>query len=337
MKITIETRDNVIWNKDKIALQIAKSMSTGDTIDINLNKEGPDCQQIGLYDLLKTSATLFNYSLKNITIHTCNALEKHKEINIIFTPSLHLLCRELNKKYDFNNIEKKFKLKHFGSFVGRSNAPRLLLSTYLHKHHNDKSILTYQYKFNDDYHRTEIGFESLINDFNKKNISDEASFLEKCPRQIFKFDFKFDKNNSIDFSSELHKQEKGKFIDLYKEFFLEVVSETYYSGNSFFLTEKIFRPILLKTPFIVQGPKFFLKNLSKLGFKTFDKWWDEGYSKDPYNWQPTEIIKVLNTISQFDQKKINQILQEMQPVLIHNQQTLLNLNETDFKKAFNYK
>jgi len=335
MKINVETRDGIIWNKDIVALEIAKCMSTGDKLQIDLKSEGPDCKHIGLYDLLYMSAELFNYDLSKIDLYSCNALEKHDTINIIFTPSLHLLDRELRKKYDFMSIKKNNQLKHFGRFIGRSNSPRLMLSTYLDNHYADKSILTYQYKFNEEYHRREIGLEGLINDYNKKDISSECKFLQSCPRQVVDIDFKFNKTTTDDFSSQLHLQENGKFIDVYRQFFVEIVSETYFSGNTFFLTEKIFRPILLKTPFIVQGPQWFLYNLKKLGFKTFDQWWDEGYSEDPADYQPTEIQKVIATLAALSVNQISTMYEEMQSILDFNQKRLLELTIDDFANIGN--
>lgn len=332
MKVIVESRDGIIWNKDIVALKIAKGMSIDCNLHIDLNQEGPDCEQIGLYNLLYKCADLFDYDTKKITIHTCNSLEKHDNINIVFRPSLHLLTRELNKNYKFLSFEKNPQLKHFGRFIGRSNAPRLLISTYLDNHYSDKSILTYQYKFGDEYHRTEIGLESLINDYNKNDIISECKFLQSCPRQVIDLDFKFNKESSIDFSSQLHNKEDGKFIEVYRDFFVEIISESYFNGNTFFLTEKIFRPILLKTPFIVQGPQHFLNNLKKLGFKTFDNWWDEGYSEDPASWQPTEIMKLIDEISLWDKNKINQTYKEMKPILEHNRKVLNTLTSDDFEK-----
>ena len=325
MKVTIETRDNIIWNKDIVALQIAKIMSVSSKLEIDLNNEGPDCEKLGLYDLIDRCAELFNYDIKNINLYTCNPLEKHNRINVIFQPGLHLLDRELKKNYDFLSIKKNSQLKHFGRFIGRSNAPRLLLSTYLDSFYRDKSISTYQFKFDDDYHRDEIGLENLFNDFKKLDILSECQFLQSCPKQIINLDFKFNKKSNDDFSSQLHQQEQGKFIDIYKEFFVEVVSETYFSGNTFFLTEKIFRPILLKTPFIVQGPQWFLYNFKKLGFKTFDQWWDEGYSEDPANHQPFELCKVIDFISKFSIEQLQDIYHDMNHVLEHNYNRLFEL------------
>ena len=330
MNVIVETRDGVIWDKEQVILQCAKCMSMGDKMVIDLNNEGPDCQQIGLYDILNQCAKLFDYDLSKIELQTCNMMETHDTITITKTPSLHLLQRELKKGYEFRTAHKKTQLKHFGRFIGRSNAPRLILSAYLDEHYRDKSLLTYQYKHHDDYHRNEIGLESIINDYGIANIEKECKFLASCPRQIVPLDFQYNKDLTDDFSSQLHKAEQGKFIDVYSDFLVEVVSETYFNGNTFFLTEKIFRPILLKTPFIVQGPQWFLHHLRDLGFKTFAHWWDEGYSEDPADWQIEEIKKVIKSIASMSNVQLQQMYIQMQSVLEHNQKRLLKLTEKDF-------
>lgn len=329
MKITIETRDGLIWNKDNVAIQIAKCMSTGSKLEIDLNLEGPDCKRLGLYDLLEKCAELFDYDVSYIDLYTCNLLEQHNTINVIFQPSLHLLTREFEKEYYKQLPGKNANPKHFGRFIGKSNAPRLLLSAYLDKNYANKSIQSYQFKFNDDYHRDEIGLESLITDFDKQNILHECKFLQTCPREVIRSDFKFVKDNQKDFSSQLHDQQQGEFIKVYKNFFVEIVSESYYTGKTFFITEKTFRPMLLKTPFIIQGPRYFLHFLKDLGFKTFDSWWDEGYSEDPASHQPFEIQKTIDSIAEFSYKDLNTIYNEMQDILEHNYKRCLTLSKED--------
>lgn len=331
--MSIETRDRIIWNKDRVVIDLLNAMQSSPTIVIDLRLEGPDANDLGLYDLIYKCAQTCNYSLNNITLVTCNQLEQHPDINIIIKPPLHLLARELNKNYSHTCI-KKHTLKHFGRFVGRSSAPRLLLSTYLDKNYSKQTISTYHFNLEDDYHRDEIGLETLMTYYNINDVTDYAKFLASCPRTIDNIEFRYDKSRSItgfDFSTQLHVLEKDRFISKYQEFFVEVVSETFFNGNTFFITEKTIRPMLLKTPFIVQGPTGFLKNLRKLGFKTFSKWWDEGYDEDPPSWSIKEIIKVIDSISKLSQNDIRNMLEDMQPVLKHNYNVLVNLKEEDFE------
>ena len=315
-------------------MDLLHAMRTSESITVDLRREGPDAADVGLYKLIEMCAMETNYSLSNITITTCNQLEYHDKINIDIKPPMHLLSRELNKNYSHDCI-KNNNLKHFGRFVGRSNAPRLFLSTYLDKNYNDKTISTYHFNLDDDYHKDEIGLETLITSYNISDVTDCAKFLASCPRTIDNIVFKYQKERSVngnDFSTQLHELEKDKFISKYRQFFVEIVSETFFNGNTFFITEKIVRPILLKTPFIVQGPVNYLKNLRKLGFKTFHDFWDEGYDEDPVQHSIKEITKVIDAISQEPTDELNWMLYNMKDILDHNYNTLLNLTEKDFEK-----
>lgn len=332
MVIHIPTRDRVIWNKEKIFVEIAKVMSAGIPFTIDLLKEGPDARDLGLFSVLELFAEKFNFDMKKITLKTCNIVEHHSQIQIKSNWSKHLLNRELKKEYNINQ-SKNNDLLHFGRFIGRSNSPRLFLSQYLHHCYPNETISTYHYKYNDDYHKDDVGLERLSIEFNIKDLTPYAEFLNLCPITLNSIDFTFQKdNNELDFSSQLHQIEKNSFINLYKKFFVEIVSETYYNGNTFFLTEKTFRPILLKTPFIIQGPQWFLKRLKQLGFKTFDRWWDEGYDEDSPNWSIHEIVKVIDFIAQKSTAELYQMYKEMQPILLHNQKLLFNLTDQDFEK-----
>ena len=121
---------------------------------------------------------------------------------------------------------------------------------------------------------------------------------------------------------------------VYHKFFVEIVAETYSTGKTFYPTEKIWRPILLKTPFIVQGPQNYLENLKKLGFKTFDRWWNENYSLNTYDYQLVEISKVLKEISKWSCEDMRRVYSEMEDTLEHNYNVMMNLKNEDFVEAF---
>ena len=117
----------------------------------------------------------------------------------------------------------------------------------------------------------------------------------------------------------------------YYNFLVEIVCETYYTGRTFFPTEKTWRAIMLETPFIVQGPQWHLHRLRDLGFQTFDRWWDEGYAEDPSDHQPYEIVKVIDSIAEKSIQELNTMYQEMQPILQHNKKRLMELTGEDFE------
>jgi hypothetical protein len=149
-------------------------------------------------------------------------------------------------------------------------------------------------------------------------------FLKKTPMSI----------DTIQSYPILHGDKVYDILTQYQKIFVDIVNLPYFSGNTFYLDEKIWRPILTKTPFIVQGPQNFIKNLKKLGFQTFDRWWNEGYSEDPPDYQVGLIIENIQMISNWDIQKLSTVYNEMKPILDHNYNVFMSLNQHTFKKAF---
>jgi hypothetical protein len=104
-----------------------------------------------------------------------------------------------------------------------------------------------------------------------------------------------------------------------QESFVYVVTETCYWERKCHLTEKIFKPIVSRMPFILVGPAHNLAYLRSYGFRTFDRWIDETYDtiEDPIE-RMHAIGVVLLDISNRSLDDLQEILCDMQEVLDHN-------------------
>lgn len=104
-----------------------------------------------------------------------------------------------------------------------------------------------------------------------------------------------------------------------QESFVYVVTETCFWEHKSHLTEKIFKPIISRMPFILVGCSFNLEYLKSYGFKTFDKWFDESYDciTDPLL-RLEAIGKLLKSICTRSNEELEQMLIEMNDVLEHN-------------------
>jgi hypothetical protein len=82
---------------------------------------------------------------------------------------------------------------------------------------------------------------------------------------------------------------------------IHVVTETVFDYPTVFVSEKTYKPILNKRPFILVASVGCLQNLKDAGFKTFNNFWDESYDSilDPTQRMLalTELIKSLCTKS----------------------------------------
>ena len=108
-------------------------------------------------------------------------------------------------------------------------------------------------------------------------------------------------------------------VDQCMETFLHVVTETCYWERKCHLTEKIFKPIILRQPFVLLGCARNLEYFKSYGFKTFDRWWDESYDyiEDPVK-RLQAVAAVVEYIASLTLGQLTVMLQEMEAVLEYN-------------------
>lgn len=101
--------------------------------------------------------------------------------------------------------------------------------------------------------------------------------------------------------------------------FCYLVTETCYWERKHHLTEKIFKPIVSRMPFVLAGPAHNLKYLREYGFKTFDRWIDESYDdiEDPIE-RMQAIGATMSKICSYSLTELEDMLKEMQGVLDYN-------------------
>lgn len=112
---------------------------------------------------------------------------------------------------------------------------------------------------------------------------------------------------------------------MYERTGIQIVTETLveYVNSSekkmLFLTEKTFKPISTKSPFIVLGQPGILKLLHQQGYTTFSEFWSEAYDEeeDPVR-RADMIIDVVNHLSKLQDKEFIDLLKNMQDVVEHN-------------------
>ena len=103
------------------------------------------------------------------------------------------------------------------------------------------------------------------------------------------------------------------------ESFLHVVTETCFWEEKTHLTEKIFKPIVAKQPFVLLGCTNNLEYLQSYGFRTFDKFWDESYDSiaDPVA-RLKAVVKIIHDICNMSDNELQNLLCEMSDILEHN-------------------
>lgn len=114
--------------------------------------------------------------------------------------------------------------------------------------------------------------------------------------------------------------------------FVSLITETHFYNkderdNVIFFTEKIDKVIGVGQPFIITSVPNYIGTLKKLGFKTFDRWWDESYDDEvDENRRLDKIINLVESLCKKDTIELQNMYKEMIPVLKHNQKVSLFLD-----------
>jgi hypothetical protein len=332
--IQIDVNDNYdFWFHSNVINEILSELINKNSVTINFNTEGPCAKTMGIYQLLENFSDALNIPHNNIEIRTHNQAEYHSTFKITKLSLAHSLPTVQNELFfDKERHTKDFcraDFKTFGCFVGRTTAHRLWISSQLYKNYKNQTNQTYHLNTADkkSLERSNLGIDYIISRSTDIQLARDATdFLRECPLYgpdvVEEYPITVGSNLNID--SE------------YSRFFLDIVSETYTDGNTFFPTEKTWRPIALKTPFLINGPVSFLKNLKKLGFKTFDGWWEESYDYDRHETRLEKMFNIIDHISKLSSTELNTMYGEMQEVLEHNYNNLYKITPKDFKTVFRY-
>jgi len=106
----------------------------------------------------------------------------------------------------------------------------------------------------------------------------------------------------------------------YEKTFISMVTETLVDEGTLFISEKIWKPIMVGHPFIVFGNLGTLKFLKSMGYRTFDKWISEEYDNEPDSGKRCNMItEELVKLSTKTIEELKLIRSEMNEVCDYNQ------------------
>lgn len=124
---------------------------------------------------------------------------------------------------------------------------------------------------------------------------------------------------------------------LYNETYFSVVTETFFFRKERpdeygrFLSEKTFKPVAMRHPFIIVSTPNFLKKFKELGYKSFSPWINEDYDEE--NDDATRmmmITKEIERLSTLSPDDLEQFLVAMREICEHNYQLLKNKKLHEF-------
>jgi uncharacterized protein YneF (UPF0154 family) len=117
----------------------------------------------------------------------------------------------------------------------------------------------------------------------------------------------------------------------YENTYFSIVSETNFFkvfAEGVFVSEKIFRPILKKHPFILVSRPHTLSIMRSIGYKTFDSIINEDYDKEEDDCKRMlMIVDEIDRLCHLNDDELRVFLNEAKKITEYNCNTLLNKRE----------
>jgi hypothetical protein len=197
------------------------------------------------------------------------------------------------------------KPKSFDILLGQVREHRTLIYDYINCNHlNDQVLMTY------------INYQEKIS----AEGNSGTWFWEDEGLEIIDTDLKWTVGQVRYYGQQMSLSQVAP-IQAYNQTAFSVVAETNFASDYVFHTEKIVKPILARRLFIVFGGHHYLKNLQRLGFKTFNNVIDESYDNEPDYVRRGEMI--CSQISYLLQQDQQQVLDAIRPIVEHNSQHMM--------------
>lgn len=299
-------------------------------LDQHIDEIPNDVDLIGL--------TFFHHDVKQIRVCVDSALEKSRYVIVYFCefngPEVANFEREYHEKYPnlqiFANAIPNYpsRLQHIGEWFMKLDNP----------YSNETWALDLLSRLSDDNHKSYkfdclLGRQTLVRDF----IADK--YHKSNHRQEFLFSY-FKNNlsdgiwNGLDISPDIDTsgrriQYQGELVsisnilpvDIYNQSHYSIISDTSCPNEFSFYTEKVAKPLIAQRLFVAFGNHSYLKNLQKIGFRTFDGIIDESYDliaddKSRWNeaWKQVEYLLTADPL--IVKGKISKIVQHNQDLIL---------------------
>jgi hypothetical protein len=302
-KFLLKPANDYIWNQlEFFDFLIANQ---GQPITVDTNEEGVDLISAGVYKLLGQ----FDY--QDVVIITNNLIESHPKYQIKHKNPFKFFSVS---QTDYSKYHYWSKEKVFACLFNRPLWHRIGLAAEIQCEHDAKSIINMRADPNNDDQRSLFELQKLF-EYAPNSVAKFAQIKNLWPCQIESVD-----TYTVGNTTTGHTDQLAHF---YLNFLIDVVAETWTQDNTFFPTEKTVRPMLLKKPMIVMGPKNYLEYLRQMGFRTFADFWDEEYDGYADTDRYLKILDLINKVSCKSIEELEHMYWDMQYTLDHNYNLLL--------------
>lgn len=107
---------------------------------------------------------------------------------------------------------------------------------------------------------------------------------------------------------------------------VHIVAETLFDTNKIYLTEKVFKPMVMSQAFVLFAPPGSLQYLRDYGFKTFDCCWDESYDlEQDSNIRMSKLLQLIDSLANMPINEFEDLYQRAVPIIRHNRQRFFDM------------
>lgn len=149
------------------------------------------------------------------------------------------------------------------------------------------------------------------------DVQDSTAIVHKHLKRIFPL------KTIYDHKTEKYGDNKDRLKKYYNDIFCDVVTESRFAQPTANFSEKTYRPMFYKKPFILVAPPHTLHWVKTNGFKTFGDFWDESYdTMEDHEQRLFAIFELLDDLNSKPIEYLRDLYEKMQPILEHNRKRL---------------
>jgi hypothetical protein len=204
------------------------------------------------------------------------------------------ISKKPSSKKVFHIHFNKIWLNHYNrnfDFIKRMNNTKNINKHYLCLMHRDKfqrRFISYLIHKNNLYEKGIVSHKRVDWD-NTKPFEIELFKSRPDFDEVAYNNYAFKKHNVDSANPKEDAISYESYQKHINEVSFEIVTESCV-GDSLYITEKTFKPIIFGLPFLLLGNPYSLKYLKHLGFKTFDQVFDESYDSETVFYDRANIL-----------------------------------------------
>lgn len=320
--ILVKIVDQQIRDAMTVAYDIGRALDNNDHVTLDFMNESPalTCTEFAeFFDHLEHRGI----DLSRLKLITGNLIERVPKVETVRRPECMIEISEVKRYIDQVPRHKDIRF-HFINLVGRCNWPRMLLSAHLYRFHRERSLQSFHWRPDTDFTRNHMQLEDILHEYGPCSVEFDSvvDLLRSSPLTLDRLSQGYPIQHAFNIATP---------CSWYPQVFVDVVCETWWQGDNFFITEKFLRSVITRTPFILQAARGTLARLRKLGFQTFGAYWDEGYDEDPAHHNLVGIKSVIDQLGLLSVGDLQEMWHDMQPILDHNLQRFADLTYEDLQ------